>query len=103
MPRSLNPQLFGPIETPIIQIEGEQISSRRMGDIEAQVQIVDQKLERWAQKMEKRFEHITNAQKALSEQIFYQALGEIVEISGACERVSFIHINKLEEVSEVRL
>ena len=69
MSRTLNPQLFGPLETPVVKIDGEQISSRRFGDLEAQISIVDQKLERWAQKMEKRFEHLTNAQKALSEQM----------------------------------
>jgi uncharacterized phage infection (PIP) family protein YhgE len=69
MSRSLNPQLFGHIDTPIVKVEGSALQQRKVSEIEAQIEAVNQKVDRWAQMMEQKLQQLNTSQKALSEQL----------------------------------
>jgi hypothetical protein len=70
MSRSLNPQLLGTIDTPLVKVEGTTLQqNKKVRDIEVQIEMVNQKLDRWAQAIEQKFQQMSAAQKALSEQI----------------------------------
>ncbi len=69
MSRSLNPQLFGHHEAPIVKVDGAGIQQRKVSEIESQIEIVNQKLDRWAQLMEQKIQQLNTSQKALGEQM----------------------------------
>ena len=70
MSRTLNPQLFGPNETPAIKVDaGHQQVTKRLRDLEAQVEAVNQKMDRWAQILDGRIQQLHQSQKNLHEQI----------------------------------
>lgn len=69
MSRTLNPQLFGHNETPIVKVDGAAIQQRKVSEIEAQIETVNQKLDRWAQIMEQKVQQLHTSQKALGEQM----------------------------------
>jgi chromosome segregation ATPase len=70
MSRTLNPQLFGPIDTPVVKVDaGHQQVTKRMRDLEAQVEVVNQKMDRWAQIVDGRIQQLTQSQKNIVEQI----------------------------------
>ncbi len=69
MARTLNPQLFGPTETPILKVDGAPLQEKQIGELEAQIEAVNQKLDRWAHLMEQKIQKLTAGQKALGEQI----------------------------------
>ncbi len=69
MSRSLNPQLFGQVDTPLVKVEGATIQNKQLREIEAQVEAVSQKMDRWAQIMEQKIQHLNAGQKMLGEQI----------------------------------
>lgn len=70
MSRSLNPNLFGPGEVPVAKVEvSGQVYMKKAREIEAQVEIVNQKLERWVQILEGKIQQLHSAQKNLSEQM----------------------------------
>lgn len=69
MARTLNPQIFGPTETPIVKVEGATLQQRKVSEIESQIENVNQKLDRWAQMMEQRIQQLHTAQRAITEQM----------------------------------
>ena len=69
MARTLNPQLFGLTETPIIKVDGAPLREKQMGEIEAQIETINQKLDRWAHVMEQKIQKLSAVQKALGDQI----------------------------------
>ncbi len=69
MTRTLNPQLFGTTDLPIVKVEGVPNQNRRIGEIESQVEAVNQKLDRWAQMMEQKMQQLHSAQKTCTDQI----------------------------------
>jgi len=70
MARTLNPQLFGSVDGPLVKVEaGSQIHSKKLREIEAQVETINGKLERWVQILDGKIQQLHNAQKNISEQI----------------------------------
>lgn len=72
MSRSLNPHLFGPIETPVVKVEGAGLSQahfKKIRDVEAQIEILNQKIEKWVQILESKIQNLHSAQKNLGEQM----------------------------------
>lgn len=69
MARTLNPQLFGSVDTPVVKVDGASLQQKQVGELEAQIETVNQKLDRWAHLMEQKIQKLTATQKALGEQI----------------------------------
>jgi len=70
MSRTLNPQLFGPLETPVVKVDAShQQVAKRIRDLEAQIEVVNQKMDRWAQILDGRIQQLTQSQKNTVEQI----------------------------------
>jgi hypothetical protein len=70
MSRTLNPQLFGPIQTPVVNVEaGGQMQMKKMREVEAQVEVLNQKMERWAQIVEGKIQQLQVGQKNIVEHI----------------------------------
>lgn len=75
MPRSLNPTLFGPIETPVVKVDGGALQTKKIRDIEMQIEATNQKLDRYVQILEQKIQHTSNHQKALVDQLKLMADG----------------------------
>jgi len=72
MSRTLNPQLFGPIETTAVKPDaGNQQLTKRLRDLEAQIETTNGKMDRWAQIIDGRLQQLTQSQKNVTEQIKY--------------------------------
>ncbi|MCB0349583.1 MAG: hypothetical protein KDD38_00270, partial [Bdellovibrionales bacterium] len=70
MARTLNPQLFGPIETPVVNVQpSSQAQNRKLNEIESQVEVLNQKLEKWVQILDGKIQQLHSNQKNLMEQI----------------------------------
>jgi chromosome segregation ATPase len=69
MSRSLNPQLFGINEVPVVKIEGAMVQQRKLSEIDSQIEALTQKLDRWAQIMEQKIQQLHSAQKSNVEQM----------------------------------
>lgn len=70
MARTLNPQLFGPIETPIVSVDaGSQAQQRKLREVEAQVEALNQKMDKWVQILDGKMQQLHSNQKNLMEQI----------------------------------
>jgi hypothetical protein len=72
MARSLNPQLFGPANTPTqapIPAEVQAASNKKIRDIENQVEVVQQKVDRLVQLQEAKFQHLMTMQRNMESQI----------------------------------
>ena len=68
MSRTLNPELFGPNQAPIVKVDGAVLQSRKVGELESQIEVVNQKLDRWAQIMEQKLQQLQANQKHLVDQ-----------------------------------
>jgi myosin heavy subunit len=78
MSRSLNPQLFGPTSAPVIKVEGAQqmqLQSKKVRDVEAQVEVLSEKLDRMVQMLDGKIQQLHGHQKALGEQMKQMAEG----------------------------
>ena len=69
MSRTLNPQLFGPTESPVIKVDTSGIAQKKLRDIENQVEVLQQKLDRMTQVHEAKFQHLVSLQKNLESQM----------------------------------
>src|SRR4030067_2316109 len=76
MARTLNPQLFGSIESSVVKVDAStQAQVRKMRELESQFEIVNQKIDKWVQILEGRIQQLHTNQKNLSEQIKNMADG----------------------------
>ena len=76
MGRTLNPQLFGPIKTPVVKVAAiTQTQIRKMRELEAQIEVTNQKLDKWVQLFEGKVQQLHANQKHLNEQIKNMAEG----------------------------
>ena len=69
MSRTLNPQLFGQVDAPLVKVDASPLQQKQVREIEAQVEVMNQKLDRWAQIVEQKIQQLSAGQKALGEQI----------------------------------
>ncbi len=88
MSRTLNPQLFGPVETPIVKIEGAAIQQRKVSEIESQIENVNQKLDRWAHIMEQKIQQLHTAQKTILGQMKQMSENFSGQIAGMHTKLS---------------
>ena len=69
MSRTLNPQLFGQVDTPLVKVDVASLQQKQLREVEAQVDLMNQKLDRWAQIVEQKIQQLSAGQKVLAEQI----------------------------------
>lgn len=70
MARSLNPNLFGQQEVQTQAPDaGSQAALRKTRELEAQMDVLNQKIDKWAKILESKFQQMQSVQKNLGEQI----------------------------------
>lgn len=70
MSRTLNPHLFGPIDTPVVQVDPSYTqNNKRFRDLEMQIDNMNQKLDKWAKMLEGKVQQLHHSQKLLNDHI----------------------------------